>query len=161
MWIRGETQEHFTARDCEIVQCTVHSHINVSNSQKWHKRFRYSYAISKAISCHSLIRYWQHGEDMLENLWSQHQRGVSVLLQTTYRSHKWVDEASPDASTDISDWQNKSGGSTLLVRHVGQGQMCLGHADGQWTIALVVGKRKHNGWCVWEKVKHNGKDREW
>lgn len=28
----------------------------------------------------------------------------SVLLQTTYRSHKWVDETSPDASTDVSDW---------------------------------------------------------
>lgn len=56
----------------------------------------------------------------------------SELLQTTvtYRSNKWEDETSPNASTNISDWQNESSGYTLLVRHVGQGQVSLGHADG-------------------------------
>lgn len=47
-----------------------------------------------------------------------------------HRSHKWVDEAGPDARTNVSDWQNESGGCTLLFRHVGQGQVGLGHADG-------------------------------
>lgn len=54
-----------------------------------------------------------------------------LKLAGTYRSHKWVDEASPNASTDISDWQNETSGCTLLVRHVGQGQVSLGHADRQ------------------------------
>lgn len=60
----------------------------------------------------------------------------------TYRSHKWVDEASPDAGTNISDWQNKSSRCTLLVRHVGQREVCLGHANGQGSVALVKQKRQ-------------------
>ena len=59
----------------------------------------------------------------------------------TYRSHKWVDEASTDAGTNISDWQNKSSGCPLLVRHVGQRQVCLGHANRQGSVALVKEKR--------------------
>lgn len=53
-----------------------------------------------------------------------------ITLKSTYRSHKWVDEARPNASSNISDWQNKSSGRALLVRHVGQGQVGLSHADG-------------------------------
>lgn len=56
----------------------------------------------------------------------------------TYRSHEWVDEAGTDAGTDISDWQDKSGGYPLLVRHVGQGQVSFGHADGQRSVALAT-----------------------
>lgn len=54
-----------------------------------------------------------------------------MLLPTTYRSHKWVDEACADTGTYVSDWQNEACGRPLLVRHVGQGEMGLGHANGQ------------------------------
>lgn len=60
----------------------------------------------------------------------------------TYRSHERVDETSTDASADLSDRQDKPSGYALLVRHMGQGQVSLCHADGQWTISLVRGKRE-------------------
>ena len=82
---------------------------------------------------------------------------MSELFQTsdTYRSHKRIDEASPNASTNISDWQNESSGCTLLVGHVGQGQVSLGHADGQRTVALLIekGKREKTFLCVSERER--------
>jgi len=58
-------------------------------------------------------------------------RGKLLQTAATYRSHKWVDETGSDASANISNRQNKSSGYALLVRHVGQGQVSLCHADGQ------------------------------
>lgn len=60
----------------------------------------------------------------------------------TYRSHQWIDETGSNAGTNIPDRQNESSGSPFLVRHVGQRQVSLGHADGQWTKALSPGKQK-------------------
>ena len=62
--------------------------------------------------------------------------GEQLHSRGTYRAHQGVDEPRPDAGTDVSDWQSEAGGHALLVGHVGEGQVGLGHADGQCAEAL-------------------------
>lgn len=65
-----------------------------------------------------------------------------VSIKIPYRSHKWVNEASTNAGTNVSDWQDESSGRPLLVRHVGQRQVSFGHADGQRPVALDMCKQR-------------------
>lgn len=58
------------------------------------------------------------------------------LPQRTYRPHQWVDEAGTDTGAHVPDGQDEAARCSFLVRHVGQRQVGLGHADGQRAEAL-------------------------
>ena len=65
----------------------------------------------------------------------------SAPVQRTHRAHERVDEARPDAGPDGPDGQGEACRRALLVGHVGQGQVGLGHADGERAIALCGGEQ--------------------
>ena len=54
----------------------------------------------------------------------------------TDRANEGVDESCSNAGANFSDRKHKSFRGPFPVRHVGQGQVGLGHADGQVVEAL-------------------------
>ena len=60
----------------------------------------------------------------------------SLLAALTHRSHQGVQKASPNAGADVANGEDKASGHAFLLWVVRQGQVCLGHADGQSPKAL-------------------------
>lgn len=68
-------------------------------------------------------------------------RWPSLPAALTHRSHQGVQKASPNACTDVSNRQDEARGHAFLLWVVRQGQVCLGHADGQ--IPKALGKDRN------------------
>lgn len=60
----------------------------------------------------------------------------SAPVALTYRAYQGVQKTGPDTGADVTDGQDKACGHTLLLWVMRQGQVCLGHADGQVPKAL-------------------------
>ena len=53
-----------------------------------------------------------------------------------YRANQREEEARPHTGTDVSDWQDETCWYAFLVGLVREGEVRLGHADGEVTKAL-------------------------
>lgn len=72
---------------------------------------------------------------------AQKNRHPSPPAACTHRSYQGVQEASPHAGADVTDGQDKACWHTFLLWVMRQGQVCLGHADGQ--IPKALGKERN------------------